>query len=266
MDFRTDPSQWCALQGEPRPAQICVYEAALLTKDRSARGDSLPYGEAVWVYAKEGSHYLITRQGAQAYVGWVLQDDLEFLANPIDASEGGFFHGRVYSRSAPLFSKPDIKSHIHLLLPVFAALRLREIDENFMELANGGGYVHRSHVQDPKLQPSEYAQYFLGAPYLWGGKTALGLDCSGLTQLSYQLAGLDIPRDADMQEAALPKIQKGDLRANDLVFWKGHVGMMLDPTRLIHATAFAMSTIIEPLDQTIARVGEPTGYRRPSVT
>ena len=109
------------------------------------------------------------------------------------------------------------------------------------------------------------AQKFLGIPYLWGGKTSLGLDCSALVQLSLHSAGVECPRDSDMQEKALgapvslEKIQRGDL-----VFWKGHVAIAFDSETLIHANAFHMMVAMEPLKDALAR-SEKAGSKVTSV-
>ena len=104
------------------------------------------------------------------------------------------------------------------------------------------------------------AERFLGVPYVWGGKTAAGLDCSGLIQTALQAAGKAAPRDTDMMEKALGEgVAMARSRRGDLVFWKGHMGVMLDEKRLLHANAFHMMVAIEPLAEAIARIEAVAG-------
>jgi cell wall-associated NlpC family hydrolase len=115
------------------------------------------------------------------------------------------------------------------------------------------------------------AERFLHVPYLWGGKTSLGLDCSGLVQVALTACGVPCPRDSNMQEAALgvtlsPARALSDLRRGDLLFWKGHVAIARDRDTLIHANAFHMAVAIEPIDEAVARIkaagSELSGVRR----
>ncbi|WP_018235337.1 NlpC/P60 family protein [Ensifer sp. BR816] len=112
------------------------------------------------------------------------------------------------------------------------------------------------------------ATRFLETPYLWGGRSGFGIDCSGLVQLAMQMAGRSAPRDSDMQASGLGSvIARDDLRRGDLVFWKGHVAIMEDEKSLVHASGHTMTVAREGLEDAIRRIGwlygEPTGYRRP---
>ena len=111
--------------------------------------------------------------------------------------------------------------------------------------------VHLKPIGDTESDFVAVAERFLGVPYLWGGKTALGLDCSGLVQIALSACGLSCPRDTDMQEAALgnqvtANADYCDLERGDLVFWKGHVAIVRDGASLLHANAFHMAVAIEP--------------------
>ncbi|AFL54482.1 cell wall-associated NlpC family hydrolase [Sinorhizobium fredii] len=111
------------------------------------------------------------------------------------------------------------------------------------------------------------ATRFLETPYLWGGRSGFGIDCSGLVQLAMQMTGRQAPRDTDMQAAIGQPIGRDDLSRGDLVFWKGHVAIMEDDKSLVHANGYTMTVAREGLDDAIRRIGwlygEPTGYRRP---
>jgi cell wall-associated NlpC family hydrolase len=118
-----------------------------------------------------------------------------------------------------------------------------------------------SHLQPTTQYESDFvavAERFLGAPYLWGGKTALGLDCSGLVQISLAAAGISVPRDTDVQAREigtnLPLDEPLDLRRGDLVFWKGHVGIMCDAETLLHANAHHMLVARESFAEAHARI------------
>ena len=116
-------------------------------------------------------------------------------------------------------------------------------------------YVHQRHLE-PLLEKDfvAIAERFVGVPYVWGGKTAAGLDCSGLIQTALQAVGKAVPRDTDMMEKELGEPVRAASQRGDLVFWKGHMGVMLDETRLLHANAYHMQAAIEPLADAVARI------------
>ncbi|HVZ99408.1 MAG TPA: NlpC/P60 family protein [Caulobacterales bacterium] len=186
-----------------------------------------------------------------SYVGYV---EAKALGEPVMAPTH-----RVRVLRTLLFPSPDIKSAPARPLTLNAKLAVEDQAGRFYKIA-GEGYVFAAHAAALGEHDEDWvatAERFLGAPYLWGGKTLNGVDCSGLVQAALESAGVAAPRDSDMQEAALgaPLPPKTPLRRGDLVFWKGHVGVMADAVHLLHANAFHMSVEIEPLDAAIARSG-----------
>jgi cell wall-associated NlpC family hydrolase len=122
------------------------------------------------------------------------------------------------------------------------------------------GYVPARHLAPVDTVEADFvavAERFLGVPYLWGGKTSLGIDCSGLVQVALAAAGVACPRDSDMQERALGdaiEVDVARLRRGDLVFWRGHVAIVRDAATLVHANAFHMAVAIEPTAAAVARI------------
>ena len=184
-----------------------------------------------------------------------------------------------------LFPQADIKSAP--TQPLYMGARLRAAGEPvsgkgtsglFLPLATGG-FVFAAHARSvdraAQADAAGLAEQLLHAPYLWGGRTVAGIDCSGLVQLVLTMAGHEgVPRDSGPQAKvvgeALPLQwlhEPGRLQRGDLVFWKGHVGMLLDGERMIHANAHHMMVAIEPLQDAVARIAaggsQPTALRRP---
>jgi cell wall-associated NlpC family hydrolase len=164
-----------------------------------------------------------------------------------------------------VFPQPDAKSPPLSLLSLNAGVTVVDEDGRYL-LLQTGGYIFGAHVRAVREFARDYvavAEAFVGAPYLWGGRTSIGLDCSGLVQLAAEAAGFEAPRDADMQAMELGSSveMKRDvkLRRGDLVFWEGHVGIMTSPKDFLHANAYHMAVEAEPFARAKARI-KAAGY------
>jgi hypothetical protein len=160
-----------------------------------------------------------------------------------------------------VFPGPSIKLPPLQALSFGCRLVITHVADQLAVTADGG-YIPVRHLVDITATEPDFvavAERFVGVPYLWGGKTSLGLDCSGLVQVALTAAGIVCPRDSDMQEQAVgrrlaPDPAFSNLRRGDLMFWKGHVAIVRDATSLVHANAFHMAVAIESLQDAIARI------------
>lgn len=242
----------CYVAGVER--RVTVGAAALRhAPSADAPMDSqLLFGEAFTVYeARDG--WAWGQSGADGYVGYVAA---ALLGPPAAAPTH-----RVAVPVSFLYPRPDIKAPPRDILPMNAKVAVAAEQGRFAELATGG-FVWCGHLaahDGPATDFVAVAEQFLHAPYLWGGKTAAGIDCSGLVQMALEAVGRPAPRDSDLQEAALgvplsAPFDLAGLRRGDLLFWKGHVGIMCDGARLLHANAHHMQVALEPVGQTLARI------------
>jgi cell wall-associated NlpC family hydrolase len=158
-----------------------------------------------------------------------------------------------------VYPTPDIKSPPLALLSLNSLLAASGVEGRFLALKSGG-FVITEHVGQLDALADDYVEIalsFLGTPYLWGGRTSLGIDCSGLVQIASEAAGLACPRDADMQGAELGRAldwRVEPLARGDLVLWDGHVGIMTSGSELVHASAHHMAVVTEPLTEAEARI------------
>ena len=206
------------------------------------------FGEHVTVYDIEEG-WAWGQLEFDGYVGWL-------SANALSAPGAAPTHKVCVPRTL-CFPAPDVKRPPLAALPMGALLAIARQDERFAITASGW-HVPEVHLAPLQARAGDFvavAEMFLNAPYLWGGKTALGIDCSGLVQVALQAAGHACPRDSDMQELALGKpVTIAEMRHGDLVFWKGHVAIARDAETIIHANANHMMVAIEDAEGAIARI------------
>ena len=250
---------------EPVPRRVIASLAPL----RRAPSPEAPletqalFGEAVDVF-DEDEGWAWVQLARDGYVGYLPAAD---LAAPRAATH------IVTALRTHAYPAPSIKAPPALALPMGALLAVEREQAPFLALADGL-YVYAAHAAPLPARAPDFvavAERFLNAPYLWGGRSSEGVDCSGLAQGALRMAGLAAPRDADMLEAAVgvpldPAAR--DLRRGDLVFWSGHVGIMRDASTLLHASGHHMMVVGEPLAEAAKRTqekggGEVTSIRRP---
>ena len=211
-------------------------------------------GERVTIYETDEEGWAWGQLESDGYVGW--------LAAAALLAPGPAPTHRVAVPRSLMFPGPSIKLPPAEAPPLGATLAIVRNEQSFAVTALGGHVPARHLVPVGTREPDfvAVAERLLDTPYLWGGKTDRGIDCSGLVQVALSACGIACPRDSDMQEAALGKpVELAKLQRGDLLFWKGHVAIARDARTLIHANAHHMMVAIEPIDEAVARIATAGG-------
>ena len=232
--------------------QVNVPFVDLLGAPDGERTRQLIYGSKI-KYFDETDGWAFIQNTYDNYVGYVPRETINLDTN------------KTHIVSAPLshvFSEPNIKARNIAILPLGSKVSGKIVENGFLETELGW-------IPNPQLKlktelpidPIEIAKLFLNAPYLWGGNTALGIDCSGLVQVSMLLCGLSCPGDSDQQLSKLGQNIDVDTiqEKGDILFWKGHVALALNANQVLHANAYHMSTVIEELSDVTFRIKKQEG-------
>jgi len=213
------------------------------------------FGEEITVYDQTAEGWAWGQLSTDGYVGWFSSDGIQPAGTPTH---------RVGALRTYRYPAAELKMPPAGLLSMGSRVTVTGETEvrgcRYALLQDGSAVVAKHLVPLDHLETDwvATAEAFVGTPYLWGGRSSLGLDCSALVQLAAQSGGLMLPRDSDMQEAeAGTEIPFSDLAAfqrGDLVFWKGHVGIIASPNTLLHANGHTMTVAYEQLDKAVERI------------
>ena len=250
-----------ALASQSRAAQVAVPVADLCRRPDGPRDRQVLFGEQVTVL-HEASGWAYVQAEKDGYCGYVLQRALSTTRRATH---------RVRVPATHAYTSADLKSPDLLSLSFGSPVTVIAETKNFAETPQG--HIPRGHlapIDRRESDPAQIAALFLGTPYLWGGNSRWGIDCSGLVQAALLACGVPCPGDSDQQETTVGAPVSGAYQRNDLLFWKGHVALVVDGETMIHANAHAMAVSYENIADAIARIeaggdGPVTAHRRPGV-
>ena len=243
IDLKGQISHHTFVQSED--CHIGVPVCDLLDEPNGKRQRQLIYGAFVEVF-EHHNNWSFVRHKSDGYVGYVPSDELAKHPIPTHFVSNTLTH---------CYQGADIKVPDLYQIPMLANVAVERVVGAFSLTALGWvPSQHLTSLDAPKPDPVDVAYSFLGTPYLWGGNTALGIDCSGLVQVAFAACGLRAPADSDLQCVHLGLSVRDDPKRGDLLFWRGHVALVYDADHIIHANAHTMSVAIESTFDAIKRI------------
>jgi cell wall-associated NlpC family hydrolase len=239
-----DGEEFCVIDAVAPLRQAPASDAELMTQALK--------GERVTIYDRNGEGFAWGQLNSDGYVGWIPDAT---LGKPSVAPTHKVTALRTFAFPAASIKQPPVDT-----LSMGSLVTVAREDSAFA-VTREGWHIPRRHVGNIEGMEKDFvavAEQFVGTPYLWGGKSSLGIDCSGLVQIALNAAGTGCPRDSDMQQDGLGRVlssvEMKKLQRGDLIFWKGHVAIVRDASTIVHANAHHMATAIENTHDAIARI------------